>query len=409
MYREIRYDLAGLSIYRNFLKEPVVIRGLQTIDNILKYGEDSLDAFESYHEFIFMLYEKETTFKDFLLYFILHDDNPFSRAAEHKAWHKINKDLIKATARDLAVLKKIYDFPWNKIYPESVYPDFSEPRDAKYPEFFKEENWEEILPHLARYYFENSRGIASVYRALAWEKGKGLTGIKNPDRCYIDDLLGLDYQIKRLCQNTEFFLKGYPANNVLLYGPRGTGKSTMIKALLDKYRGTKLRLVEVRREDLNELPEVVDELGKYNLKFIIYIDDLSFEDYETEYKGLKAVLEGTLKGKNPNVLIYATSNRRHLVKEYFSDRAKASEEVHFFDSMEEKLSLSDRFGLIITIPQPNREIYLNIVKNLARKRGLKISDQLLETKAIEWERSHHGFSGRTARQFVDSLGEYYEK
>lgn len=409
MWKEMRFALAGLTIYRNLLQKEPVAKLIKHLDYVLHYGQDSLMAIESYHDFIATLYAMGVSFDNFLLDFILHDDNPFSRAAENKPWEKIDEYILKGAARDLNILQDLYHFPWRKIYALYPQPCFEEAEKEVFPDFFKEEKWENILPELAFYYAQNSRGIVSVYRALRWERGKGLTGVKNPEMCRMEDLLGLDYQIKKLCLNTEHFLKGYPANNILLYGPRGSGKSTMIKALLDKYKGTRLRLVELRREDLGELASLLEVLEGYNLKFIIYIDDLSFEDYETGYKGLKAVLEGSIQEKKSNILIYATSNRRHLVKEYFSDRSSSDDEVHRFDSMEEKLSLADRFGLVITVPSPDKETYLKIIYNLVEKRGIKIEKEELKAKALEWERMHHGFSGRTARQFVDSLGEYYEE
>lgn len=407
MYRDLRYRLASLTIYRNFLKEETGARLIKTLDHILQYGKDSLPAIESYHDFVAGLYQKKVSFDSFLLDFILHDDNPFSREAEFKSGEDIDEYIIKAAVKDLNILQKLYCFPWHEMYPHTPPPIFDYRDKGDFPRFFGEKNWTEIIYDLAFYYAENSRGIVSCYKALRWQSEKGLIGIKNPEPCRMEELLGLDHQIRQLCLNTEFFLKGYPANNVLLYGPRGTGKSTMIKALLERYNDTRLRLIELKREDLGLLPDVAEKLMEYNLKFIIYIDDLSFEDYETEYKGLKAVLEGNIKGRSSNILVYATSNRRHLVKEYFSDRIKTGEEVHLFDTMEEKLSLADRFGLVITVPAPDRETYLKIVHDLADKRGLKIERDTLTRKAIEWERAHHGFSGRTARQFIDSLGEYH--
>lgn len=408
LFGEMRLALASLTVYRNFLREKPGIELIKHLDAVLQYGKDSLMAVESYHAFVSALYEMGTSFDEFLLSFIMHDDNPFSREAENKPWEEIDGYLLEGAARDLSILQNLYNFPWAEIYPFYPLPCFEKKERLKIPAFFEKEDWRDVLPELALYYAENSRGIVSIYRALRWERGKGLVGIENPEICCMEDLLGLDSQIARLCLNTESFLKGYPANNVLLYGPRGTGKSTMIKALLEKYKNTRLRLVEIRREDLGELNKLVEALMDYKLKFIIYIDDLSFEDYETGYKGLKALLEGNIRGKNSNILVYATSNRRHLVKEYFSDRLKGDDEVHRFDSLEEKLSLADRFGLVITVPAPDRKTYLKIVHNIAAKRRINIAPEELERKALEWERMHHGFSGRIARQFVDSLGEYYE-
>ncbi|SHG51694.1 hypothetical protein SAMN02745221_00365 [Thermosyntropha lipolytica DSM 11003] len=406
MLKKLRLALASLTVYRNFLQEKPVIKLIRHLDDVWQYGQDSLQAVESYHDFIFTLYLTGLSLDMFLLDFILHDDNPFSREAEHKPLEEISEHMVKAAARDLAVLQELYNFPWREVYSSYPLPCFTHAEKEGAKNIFQGQNWPDALPSLAVYYAENSRGVVSRYRALRWEKGKGLVGVKNPEVCHLDDLLGLEEQIKKLCLNTECFLKGYPANNVLLYGPRGTGKSTMIKALLTRYKDTRLRLVEIRREEVKELNKLVERLKDYKLRFIIYIDDLSFEDYETGYKGLKAVLEGNIQEVSDNVLVYATSNRRHLVKEYFSDRLKADEEIHFFDSMEEKLSLSDRFGLVITVPAPDRTTYLAIVQKLALAKGIHMEKEELEKRALAWSRNGHGFSGRSARQFVYSLGEY---
>ncbi len=233
-----------------------------------------------------------------------------------------------------------------------------------------------------------------------------MVGISCPDPVGLNDLIGYNSQKQQICINTEQFLKGYPANNVLLYGSRGTGKSTMVKALLNEYGEQGLRLVELTCEDLESLPEVIALLRGHAQKYIIFVDDLSFEDYETRYKGLKAALEGSLTARPDNILIYATSNRRHLVREYHSDRnAPLDDEIHTWDTMQEKLSLSDRFGLTITFPSPTQQLYLEIVEKLIEERGLTLDPELVRRSALAWERSHHGPSGRTARQFVDSLGD----
>ena len=219
----------------------------------------------------------------------------------------------------------------------------------------------------------------------------------------LDDLVGYEYQKQELTKNTEAFLQGKPANNVLLYGEAGTGKSTSIKALLNLYYEQGLRIIEVYKSEFKYLPEIISIIKSRNYRFIIYMDDLSFESAETEYKYLKAVIEGDLEVKPDNVLIYATSNRRHLIRETFSDRTEINEDdVHRNDTMAERLSLAARFGINIGYFKPERQEFFNIVRELAHRQGdLQITDEELIRQADVWTRRHGDMSGRTAQQLVN--------
>lgn len=268
---------------------------------------------------------------------------------------------------------------------------------------------EEVVEFLASYYCKTGYGPLSRYLAFRWrgkegQSGPGLEGIVNPDPVRVEQLIGLERELKILAENTEYFLAGHHANNVLLYGNRGTGKSSAVKALLDTYGEQGLRLIELAKRNLGDLPDVVRHLAGRPQKFILFVDDLSFDDGEPEYKNLKTVLEGGLETKPPNVLIYATSNRRHLIRENFAERE--GDEVHARDTVEEKLSLADRFGITITFPSPDQKGYLQIVQGLALQRGLVVEEEELHRLALRWEMMHNGRSGRTARQFVDYLEAY---
>lgn len=218
----------------------------------------------------------------------------------------------------------------------------------------------------------------------------------------LDQLIGYKTQKQQLKQNTEAFLAGKKANNVLLYGDSGTGKSSSIKALLNEYYKDGLRMIEVYKHQFKYLPRIIQELQSRNYKFILFMDDLSFEEFEIEYKYLKAVIEGGLEKKPDNILIYATSNRRHLVKQTWSDR-QDQDEINVNDAKQEKTSLSSRFGVKILYTHPNRQNYLDIVDGLAKQYGLKIDQEELHQKALTWEIRHGGFSGRTAKQFINAM------
>ncbi len=219
-----------------------------------------------------------------------------------------------------------------------------------------------------------------------------------------DDLVGYETAKQLLRDNTEAFLRGAPANNCLLYGDAGTGKSSSIKALANAYYGQGLRIIEIYRHEFRYIHGIIDKLKRRNYRFILYMDDLSFEDYETEYKYLKAVIEGGLEKKPENVLIYATSNRRHLVRESFNDKARLEDDdVHRSDTVQEKLSLYDRFGVTIRFGSPTPDEYKQIVRVLAQREGIDVPDDELMLMANRWQLKHAGYSGRTARQLIDDI------
>ena len=238
------------------------------------------------------------------------------------------------------------------------------------------------------------------------EAGQGNTWIEpitSIDHVYLDDLVGYEIQKEKLIANTEAFIEGKEANNVLLYGDAGTGKSSSIKGILNAYYGQGLRIVEVYKHQFRCLSSVLEEIKDRNYKFIIYMDDLSFEDFEIEYKYLKAIIEGGLGKKPSNVLIYATSNRRHLIREKFSDKKEILDDLHGNDTVQEKLSLVSRFGVTIYFGAPDKLEFQNIVKVLAERYDLHIPEEELYAEANKWELYHGGFSGRTATQFITHL------
>lgn len=228
--------------------------------------------------------------------------------------------------------------------------------------------------------------------------------INNLEKVVLSDLTGYEIQKKKLINNTEAFVNGRTANNCLLYGDAGTGKSTSIKAILNQYYDQGLRMIEIYKHQFKYLSAIISHVKNRNYRFVIYMDDLSFEEFEIEYKYLKAVIEGGMETKPDNVLIYATSNRRHLIRETWSDRSDMDDELHRSDTVQEKLSLVHRFGITINFSRPSQKEYYQIVINLARKYPqITLSDKELCARANQWELSHGGISGRTAQQFVNYL------
>ncbi|MDR1514216.1 MAG: ATP-binding protein [Synergistaceae bacterium] len=264
---------------------------------------------------------------------------------------------------------------------------------------------EEMMSALIGFYTSRGSGIFSLYRAFLWSPEAGLMPVESPDPQTFSSLLGCSEQKAELLANTELFMSGQAANNVLLYGDSGTGKSSSVKALLNEpdFIAAGLRMIEVNKEQIAEIPGIMRLVGARNYRFILFLDDLSFEDYEVEYKHLKALIEGGIERKPDNVVIYATSNRRNIVREVWKDRRSSSDDVHGWDTMQEKLSLSDRFGITIWYGSVDKEKYMEIVRFYVDEFGISIANDELERLAMRWEIGRGGFSGRTARQFAQHL------
>jgi len=357
---------------------------------------------------------------------MLTDDNPFSCQAQNTNLADLPPSLIAADEQDLQALQSLYQcssiqlsqwvqaaaklnvppVAWTEISTKTPIEKTGD-RTIYYSihhKLSRLDNWADILPDLAAYYRQHGTGIFAKYRALRWQSGQ-LVGIPHADSVQLQQLVGYEYQRDTLKKNTEFLLAGYPALHVLLYGSRGSGKSSLVKGLLHEYGDRNLRLVEVAKSDLADLPTIVEQLRGATQKFIIFVDDLSFEADDDAFKALKVVLEGNLTARPQNVVVYATSNRRHLIREMFGDRPRPSqnEEVGVWDTVQEKLSFSDRFGLTLTFEPANQDTYLHIVRHLAALAGICISQADLDYRALQWATGHNGRSGRTARQFVDFL------
>lgn len=348
-----------------------------------------------------------------------------------EAEYPLGMGLISAGGHDLARLQALYqlnatdmaltvrqltgnaDLPaWSAF--KGLGPSLEKGRERRRYELKKAlveaKDWAFLLDELFRFYNENDPSEFNRYRAFHWRRaaqsvqGGRFEPVRHVDDQRFENLVGYEKERKIIIANTEQFVAGLSANHVLLYGARGTGKSSSVKALLPRFGDQGLRLIEVQKSELSDFPVIVELLRDRPEKFILFVDDLSFEAEESSYKDLKALLEGSLEARPRNLLIYATSNRRHLIKEQFSDNAQpGTEEVNAWDTVEEKLSLSDRFGLIVTFMTPNQQQYLAIVSGLAEQAGLQLDPEDLRRRALRWELSHSGRSGRTARQFIDQL------
>ena len=365
--------------------------------------------------------------QDYLLSRLLEAQNTFSRTAARDGARGLSPALTALARQDLVILQELFQAncaalrayaATQDIHAALPYlmwggfePDCPVENNHPQPEVCRAlsalADWREAVPLLAAHYRRSGAGDFARFHAFRWVRttqGGRLQGIAHPDPIRLEELIGDERQRRLLAQNTEHLLAGYRANNVLLCGDRGTGKSSSIKALLHRYGHQGLRLVEVAKEHLGDFPDILAELEEQPQAFIIFVDDLSFEPHETDYKALKAILEGSLAAQPRNVVIYATSNRSHLIRENFSDRTGILEgEIHPKETLQETFSLSDRFGIRISFVAPTQGQYLAIVTALATQRGLEVEPPALRARALTWAQQQNGFSGRTARQFVDYL------
>lgn len=361
---------------------------------------------------------------DYLTFLLASDENAYSTSCEIVG--EISGSINQAALHDFAIFKELFDYDFSGMEKEigagcmSMLQDFT--ASNGYGSVFNKrirdricelsvslgdaEDAEEFRRILTQFYKEFGVGKFGLHKAFRVEhgaEGTEIVPITKIAHVHLDDLVGYEIAKKKLIENTEAFVEGRKANNCLLYGDAGTGKSTSIKAILNQYYDRGLRIIEVYKHQFRDLNDIIAQVKNRNYKFIIYMDDLSFEEFETEYKYLKAVIEGGLERKPENILIYATSNRRHLVRETFRDKADRDEELHTNDTVQEKLSLAARFGVSIYFGKPDKKQFQEIVRQLAAREKLELTEEELLIEANKWELSHGGMSGRTARQFVDYL------
>ena len=360
---------------------------------------------------------------NYLTFFLMMSENPFSITCEKVG--ASDGSVNGLVANDFRIFKKLFDYDFKPIesalgidcftqisnYKAIVKKDLmynhnvSEKVRALSKKLEAAKDEQEFFDVVTGFYKAYGVGMFGLNKAFRIEEhldgGFSFMPINNMDAVMLDDLIGYEIQKKKLTDNTEAFVQGKKANNVLLFGDSGTGKSTSI----NQYYDDGLRMIEIYKHQFKYLSKIIAAIKNRNYRFIIYMDDLSFEEHEIEYKFLKAVIEGGVETKPDNILIYATSNRRHLIKETWNDRNDQdnSNDKHHSDTVEEKLSLVNRFGVTISYSKPSQKEFFNIVTELARKSGCTLSDEELCREANKWELSHGGISGRTATQFVNYI------
>ncbi len=360
----------------------------------------------------------------YLANLLVNNENSYSCGCEIRG--EIQGTINEAALHDIVIFKEFFDYDFTDMSEKLGVGEFalvqnyaSSSRESRVyntricaricelaEKFCKDRTPEEMKDTLTEFYREygvGKLGLHKSFRVSHDQAGVHIDPILNITHVTLDELVGYEIPKRKLTDNTDAFVAGRKANNCLLFGDAGTGKSSCIKAIANEYYGKGLRIIEIYKHQFQDLNDVISQIKNRNYKFIIYMDDLSFEDFEIEYKYLKAVIEGGLEKKPGNVLIYATSNRRHLIRENYGDRAEIREDMHTGDTVQEKLSLVSRFGVTIYFGAPDKKQFQNIVKVLAKRHGLIMPEEELLLEANRWELSHGGLSGRTAQQFIDYL------
>lgn len=382
--------LNSLAVFRNILKAPVITKLQTLLTTLEKNNEDA--KVKAYGDFAFELYKYSSDFSKYIYDFIINDENFY---VKKKASGKEVSDIINICVHE--EIKILDDL--SKLTPLEV-KDF-----INYDGFLP--TWENSILNLKEEYEKKINslvytgyGMYAKYTAFVLKEGK-ITPVKYPDKQQLSDLFGYERERNLIIKNTKALIDGTGASNMLLYGDAGTGKSSSVKAVCNHFADKGLRLLEIKKNQLYKIPGIVDELSSNPLKFVLFIDDLSFTGNDDNFSALKAILEGGVSSLGSNVVIYATSNRRHLVKETMSSRI--GDELHVNDTLQETMSLSARFGLTITFQKPSKDEYLNIVKNLAREYKVEMDEKELYTKAEAYAIRNNGRSARTAKQFVELL------
>lgn len=397
--------LSSLSVFRGIMKRSVVKAYYKMLLSLDSEPDEFLNAYGDFYSLI-----SERGFSNRLAYAMteaaLFDENCFTRAAAAGKYDTLPDNVLKAVKRDCEAILAASSLASEEVLKAYKYYDEIKEIADSLPRWeagdcapsFK--MFDGSLKNVARYYKENGCGIFARYKAFIWRDGD-IQPVLHPDRIDMDSFTGYEIQRDMVVNNTKSFIEGKSCNNCLLYGDKGTGKSSTVKAIANEFRKDGLRIVEIPKERLIDFPILVDKIAALPMKFIIFIDDLSFQKQDQSYTTLKAVLEGGLAARPDNALIYATSNRRHLVKESFSDRT--DDDVNTRDNMQESLSLSDRFGLAVCYSIPTKKEFVDIVIALARQKGIEMSEEELEMGAERFALSRGGRSPRCAKQYVESL------
>ena len=392
----LRFALSGVAAYRHILDTPQLRLVRSLLDKLAR--QDSVGAAEDYAALFFALRaDHYTGLGEWLHDQLRYTESPYARLAEEGG---SDPALEGAARRDVELFAQLCKLDCGRLISAMA----EQAGAALLPVLEGLPRWPAGCPftfeELTDFYRTHGSGLFARSRAFLWEDGE-LFPVDQPDCPGPDEMLGYELQRDQVIANTQALLEGHHVNNVLLFGDSGTGKSATVKSLLSRPGFEDLRLIEVQKEGLADMPRLIRTLGGRRLKFILFIDDLAFDQDDTTYSVMKTILEGGLERRPANVAIYATSNRRHLVRQTFSDRA--GDEVDAIETIQEKTSLAERFGLRIPYLALNKADFLDLVERMAAQSGITMDKQALRTGADRWEMRHPGRTPRTAKQYIASL------
>ncbi|MBR1471353.1 MAG: ATP-binding protein [Lachnospiraceae bacterium] len=430
MYRKI----AQLLMYGDLQEQSLLYRLGNVLQELEQEEYSRVEAVKKIHAIAKQLLILSTDYgfddhlwHNYIAFYIITNENPFSLVCEKNGAREGTVNTL--VAQDLHILQELFDYDFHTIEEKlgiNCFSVFSDYHAVKKNTQMYNRNVSEKVRTLSKqleaaadekaffevvtaFYKAHGVGMFGLNKAfrIGAEKDGGIRfiPINNMEEVHLEDLVGYEIQKQKLIENTEAFVSGQRANNVLLFGDSGTGKSTSVKAIVNRYYDRGLRMIEIYKHQFKDLSAVIAAIKNRNYRFIIYMDDLSFEEHEIEYKFLKAVIEGGVETRPDNILIYATSNRRHLIRETWNDRNDQTNgaDKHHSDTVEEKLSLAQRFGVTICYSKPEPKEYAEIVTKLAERAGIDMPVDELVMEAKRWEISHGGLSGRTAQQFIDYM------
>lgn len=382
--------LKSVAVFRNLLNDDVIKALLELLASA---DADISEKVDRYGKFVHELYTHTDNLSKYILNIVTNDENVFIKKVANG--HIISDELNECVRAELAVFGEISALTKDKLAVFTGYDGFLP--SWKTSEIDFEAEYFRRCDEIGKFGY----GIYAKYHMFNVKDGV-ITPVKHPDTVTLSELSGYQNERQAVIDNTKALLAGKPAANILLSGDAGTGKSSTIKAVVNEFKAQGLRIIEVRKDQLVDIPVIIDELSLNPLKFILFIDDLSFNQSDDNFSALKAILEGSVSAKSGNVAIYATSNRRHIVRESFKDR-DSSDDIHRNDTIQELMSLSERFGLCITFVKPTKECYLDIVKNIALQHNLDFDEEKMFMEAERFALIKGGRSARVAKQFVDSL------
>lgn len=386
--KDISLRLKSTAVFRNLLEDGV-------IKNLIKFFEasDLKEQLNAYGQFAYELFSHTNNLSRYILNIVSDDENVFVKKTAHG--EIVSNELTECVKSELEVFGKIAELKSEDLRQIINYNGYLPGWKTTETDF--ESEYFNRIHSIGKFGY----GIYAKYHMFCVNDGK-VVPVKHPDSVSLKDLSGYHDERQKIIDNTKALLKGKPAANILLSGDAGTGKSSTVKAVANEFKDEGLRIIEVRKDQLIDIQSIIDDLNYNPLKFILFIDDLSFNQTDDNFSALKAILEGSVSAKSNNVVIYATSNRRHIVKESFADRDNG-DDVHRNDTVQELMSLSERFGLCITFVKPSKDCYLEIVKNIAIQNGIDCDNEKLYNDAERFALLKGGRSARTAKQFIDGI------